>query len=156
MLFEKVYALYRLRRFDEAAKSLALVPAASRDEGWVHLEAQIMYQSGQYARAVELYERVFVQGRKGKDVELDAELKSNICAAFIAANQAAKIPVFLKQCGHRQEDENFELSYNIASGLVDVGELDTALTALTSAHGMYSCAEVSLSFSLSLSLSLCV
>jgi hypothetical protein len=94
LMFEHIYALYRLRKFDDAARLLATVPDGARHEGFLHLEAQIAYQSGQYARAVEIFEKHFVNRK-----DLDAELKTNICAAFVSANQAAKIPV--RGCANR-------------------------------------------------------
>ncbi len=42
--------------------------------------------------------------------------------------------VFLQKCGHRGDEETYELSYNIASGLADVGDLSAAQAKLTAAR----------------------
>lgn len=42
LLYERIYSLYRLRRFENASALLAAVPEQSRDEGFLHLEAQIV------------------------------------------------------------------------------------------------------------------
>ena len=123
--YERAYCLYRLRRFDEATRALDAVPAAERTEGYLHLQAQVLYQSGQYAAAAELYERHFAGANAAAD--LDAELKANIVAAFVSAGQPQKVAAFLRQCGHREgaADETYELAYNIACALADLGDLGT-------------------------------
>ena len=130
--YERAYCLYRLRRFDEATRALDAVPAAERTEGFLHLQAQVLYQSGQYAAAAELYERHFASASAA---DLDAELKANIVAAFVSAGQPQKVATFLRQCGHREgaADETYELAYNVACALADLGDLAAARLRLEGA-----------------------
>ena len=109
--FERAYVLYRLRRFEESWESMWKVPKGERKEGWAHLEAQILYMSGKYGKALEAYERNF------KNVGDDTELACNVVAACIGAGEPAKAKSV--QC----TGSSYELEYNYASALADEGKV---------------------------------
>jgi hypothetical protein len=80
---ERAYALYRLRRDGEALAALRSGRGASALEA--QLEAQLLHRTGDYAAALDAYERLV--GACGGAGKASDELLSNLAAASVLAGQ---------------------------------------------------------------------
>jgi tetratricopeptide (TPR) repeat protein len=118
---ERAYAMYRLNQLPAAQQLMGTVPAAGKTRPMLHLEAQIAYRLGQFQRAIEIYEKAFFPLDKS-----DAELLTNVMAAYVGAGQPEKAIALLP----KGEYATYEVAYNAACALIDAHDLKSANRAI--------------------------
>ncbi|MEW5303027.1 MAG: hypothetical protein WDW36_005759 [Sanguina aurantia] len=117
--FDKAYCLYRQGKVVEALAMLQSVPE-DLAVGALQLEAQLRYRLGQSGECIQLYDKLF-QNHKVDSLEL----KTNVLAAYVSASLASEIPALMTAMKVNSK-QSFELGFNKACGLAEVGELAAA------------------------------
>ncbi|KAK9820199.1 hypothetical protein WJX72_007419 [[Myrmecia] bisecta] len=116
LAFEKAYCLYRLGRMAEALEAAGQVQE-ERIVGRLQLEAQLHYRMGHNAEAIKIYSQLF---QKHKVTSL--ELRTNVIAAYVSGNRAAELPAVMEAMKIAAKD-GFEIAFNKACGLLEMGDL---------------------------------
>lgn len=118
-LFETAYCYYRLKKFSQGLDALAKIPDSARDEGYFHLQAQLYYQSGEYAKSVSVYEAMKVD---------DVEAQSNLVAAYIGSGKCNSA------ISMKPAENTYEYMYNVSLALSEVGKWNEAMAELEKAQ----------------------
>lgn len=66
------------------------------------------------------------------------EQKTNFLAAYVSAGLSAKIPDLMSKLGVKPKD-SYEIAYNRACALAEVGDAETAETAVKAAYKQGEC-----------------
>lgn len=127
MHFERAYCCYRLGNFDEALKLLGSVGEAHAS-GALQLAAQVHFRLDQGAACVEACDKLKAAGQVSS-----LELKTNLLAAYVSAGRSAQLPELMRQLGMKPRD-SFEIAFNRACGLAEVGDEEAAETAVKAAY----------------------
>lgn len=126
MLIEKAYCMYRLGKLQEALVALKS-PADEQLEAALQLRAQLYYRLGDNKACIHCYDQLFQQHKVDS-----LELKTNVLAAYVAAQLASEIPDLMAAMKVNAK-HSFELGFNKACGLVKTGNLTAAETELRAA-----------------------
>mmetsp|Transcript_7609 Transcript_7609/g.15869 ORF Transcript_7609/g.15869 Transcript_7609/m.15869 type:complete len:677 (+) Transcript_7609:204-2234(+) len=128
--FERAYCLYRLNRFQEALDALKAADDAADDAPRrTRLEAQVRYRMGDYAECAGMYEKLY-----GEDTE-EVGLLVNAVASRVSGDK----PREALRCTSEQEallESSYELCFNSACALIDMGRLGEAATRLEEAKDL--------------------
>mmetsp|Transcript_53609 Transcript_53609/g.149138 ORF Transcript_53609/g.149138 Transcript_53609/m.149138 type:complete len:665 (-) Transcript_53609:128-2122(-) len=123
-VFERAYCLYRLNRFQDALATLK----SDNSDDWrrERLEAQVRYRMGDYDDCAAMYEKLYEEDKE------DIGLLVNAAAARVSSGNPREAMTLLTD----QEDlleSSYELSFNLACALIEVGKLAEAETRLEDA-----------------------
>ena len=129
-MFERAYCLYSLYREAEALKLLMPDGDEPKESRELQLAAQIMYRTGEAAKAAEFF-------RKSEEIGgASSELSTNILAALVSAGKGEEALAYAKQTGAAMDtgsssgdgsgETQFELFYNHACAAIAVGQLKLA------------------------------
>mmetsp|Transcript_117672 Transcript_117672/g.327648 ORF Transcript_117672/g.327648 Transcript_117672/m.327648 type:complete len:662 (+) Transcript_117672:70-2055(+) len=127
LAFERAYCLYRLNRFQDALDALSLTAQNSDEQARrQRLEAQIKYRMGDYKACAAMYEKLY-----GEDSD-DVGLLVNAVASCISGDQPREaLRMMLMQ--DSLLESSYELCFNLACALMDVGRLAEAEAKLDKA-----------------------
>jgi len=110
--FELAYAHYRLREDLKAMELLKVLPEKNKTLAASHLQAQVHYRLGEYLEAVGIYEKLAKSD--------DPEIQTNLLAALVLSGNGKKA---LEEKKKKGEVMSYEKAYNLACGLIDIGDL---------------------------------
>jgi len=117
--FEKAYALFRLKKFDESLKVLSTLPQPKSVHA-LQLEAQVYHRLEQNARAVEVFDGLIKEHKINT-----SEVKTNLAAAHAgAASSSSVIQKLLSE--YKTVEEGHDFSYNVACGYISTGNYEEA------------------------------
>ena len=104
--FENAYALYKIGRWEEAAKATS---GTSRNRGSKHLKAQALYRAEQFSQVGKIYQSLTGSPAQGDDLDL----KVNESAVRAQLHWSGQEDAPVKRPGS-EDLEAFETAYNAA------------------------------------------
>mmetsp|Transcript_13495 Transcript_13495/g.18500 ORF Transcript_13495/g.18500 Transcript_13495/m.18500 type:complete len:680 (-) Transcript_13495:341-2380(-) len=116
---EKAYALYRLNQLDEALAVCTKAPE-SRASACLQLRAQVLYRQGNFRDCIAVYENLFNTHKLESQ-----DICTNVLAAYVAAGRAKDVPAIMRAMQMNAAD-GFEIAYNSATALAELGDLHAA------------------------------
>eukprot|EP00890_Picochlorum_soloecismus_P006406 jgi/Picsp_1/6767/NSC_04107-R2_signal recognition particle subunit srp72 len=125
--FEHAYCLYREGRLEESLIHLAKVPEERRADR-LRLEGQLRFRLEEYEKCIEVYSELFKSYE-----ESSIEAKTNVIAAYIAANRSNEVASVLDAM-RITPNEGLELAFNVSCALLDQGMYEEARDQLLAAH----------------------
>eukprot|EP00516_Mucochytrium_quahogii_P002225 CAMPEP_0203753488 /NCGR_PEP_ID=MMETSP0098-20131031/7241_1 /ASSEMBLY_ACC=CAM_ASM_000208 /TAXON_ID=96639 /ORGANISM=" , Strain NY0313808BC1" /LENGTH=677 /DNA_ID=CAMNT_0050644107 /DNA_START=118 /DNA_END=2151 /DNA_ORIENTATION=+ len=128
LLCEKAYCLYKKK---ENQAALDVLNAADEDFGLAgkNLKAQLLYRTGDYQGATDIYQELVDSAQGGASTELVA----NFIAASVLGGSSQSA---LDKLGELDTVENYELVYNKACALISLGQTQSATQTLDQAINM--------------------
>ncbi|GAX79721.1 hypothetical protein CEUSTIGMA_g7162.t1 [Chlamydomonas eustigma] len=123
MQFQRAYCLYRSGKVEEAL-SIAKNFESSNPEAFLQLQAQLNYRLHNSKEAIQSYDRLF------KEHKADSiELKTNVVAAYVVAELSKEVPNLISAM-QVSSKLSFELGFNKACALIEIGDFEGAETEL--------------------------
>ncbi|KAF8388642.1 hypothetical protein HHK36_027319 [Tetracentron sinense] len=120
--FSEAYCLYRQNKLDEALESLK---SHESDSAAMQLESQILYRLGRMDACMDIYQKL----QKFKIESLEV----NIVAGLISAGRASEVQGMMDIL-RVKATSSFELAYNTACSLIELGNYTDAEQHLLSAR----------------------
>jgi signal recognition particle subunit SRP72 len=118
---EKVYALYKTGKLEDAAK--AIQAASADDRGFKHIAAQVSYRAERFEEAHAIYSQLLASDPDDEESDLAINLKAVLAQQLWQGNPPASPD-------EEPSLDTFELCYNAACGHIARGALDTASNLL--------------------------
>eukprot|EP01111_Echinosteliopsis_oligospora_P011898 TRINITY_DN4023_c0_g2_i2.p1 TRINITY_DN4023_c0_g2~~TRINITY_DN4023_c0_g2_i2.p1 ORF type:complete len:623 (+),score=218.60 TRINITY_DN4023_c0_g2_i2:105-1973(+) len=125
--FEKAFAYYRNKNMDEAMKILAAIPSP-KSARVQELEAQVFFRKEEYEKCVGIYESL-----SSNNTVNSAELRSNLCAAYTESGKFKEAKALAAKY-KGDVKETYEISFNLACGLIREGKYKEALQTLSTSE----------------------
>lgn len=99
----------------------------------MQLSAQLHFRLDQGQACADAYDKLRSAGQATR-----LEQKANYLAAYVSAGLAAKVPELMSKLGLKPRD-SYEVGFNRACAVADVGEYDAAETAVKAAYKVGKC-----------------
>jgi len=115
----QAYCLYRMKRCEEALVTIEEV-GHDKAEAALQLQAQVLFRLRRFDECIERYETLLAEhkGARGSDVV------ANVAAAYVASGRSAELPAAMRALD--ASPHAFEISYNTACGLIQMGDFAAA------------------------------
>jgi tetratricopeptide (TPR) repeat protein len=112
-----------LKRCEEALVAIEEV-GHDKAEAALQLEAQVLFRLSRFDECIERYETLLAEHKGARSNDVVA----NVAAAYVASGRSAELPAAMRALHASPEHapKAFEISYNFACGLIQMGDLAAA------------------------------
>ena len=134
---EYAYTLYKLERLGDAQQ--AIEKHGNNDQGTLHMKGQIAYRTEDSASAAKIYKDL--TNRLTEDVNTESDFSVNQSAIDVQNSWGGMENLLFKRQPERQDLEQFESAFNIASSYMAQGKLKQAEFLLRRARDLCNASE---------------